>query len=883
MKYRETEGAKVRRLGFALDEATLKQLAYSKGITQSYESMTQAQKAQLRYVAMIKQAQNIGVTGDMSRTIDTASNGVRVLEALIQQFTRALGNMLMPVLSALLPYFTAFVQVLTEAANGIANFLGFELPKIDLSGVSNGYDDIAGAADEATAATEKFKGSLAGVDQLNIIGSHTNKSGSGTGYSTDLDIELPTYDFLNGVESKTKEIAENIRKWFKEALPWIEAVGTGIAGAFAPTIIATAISKVGAFITKIGALVKWFKQLQGFQKVFYGFSGGLAAGASSGVLLYNSLKNLIKGTGNLANNWTQLAAGIGIAGGAIAAFVAFSSLVGAIVTAVLALGGAVLGVNSAINETNEEIGNAIFYADNGGIAVDDFAKCFTNLFDTVSSRYQDIITTSDAIRDNQEKASGAADEILNLTDKYQQLGEAMTPTDAQKIKDNLDTIGNAIKENLGSYTKEMVDNLKTSFHDLAVQMGLDVEDMVGKWYLLENMGNSALAGLRKNADELSAKIINGTATADDYSQFNETVKKMATVDSHTSEQESLNRAFANITNGSIDFEDANQVKQAIEDITSSASTAYSTIQSAWDKQAADLKNWKDTLINWGVDIEYDEKFGTGAFEKLFSDQSKLIDEGYKKELEKIDLMKGAGVGAAWNQADEKVRATFEAQIPSFQDYALASNPLLADDVIQYFSPEYRSDLAYKSKNANRESRIEDLKNNGQFKDVYDALKAAELDESNENYYKEIGGYIVEGISNGVITGSETLEAALSTLAANGMEAFKDKLKIHSPSLVFEELGGYITEGLAQGIEDGESDVDTAIKNVAAGMASSMASGAKPGYAWEGAKESYSSSRSFEDVTFTTGDTYITFELDGEEIESASQKVQGRRFAMSNGR
>lgn len=882
MKYRETEGAKVRRLGFALDEATLKQLAYSKGITQSYESMTQAQKAQLRYVAMIKQAQNIGVTGDMSRTIDTASNGVRVLEALIQQFTRALGNMLMPVLSALLPYFTAFVQVLTEAANGIANFLGFELPKIDLSGVSNGYDDIAGAADEATAATEKFKGSLASVDQLNIIGSHTNKSGSGTGYSTDLDIELPTYDFLNGVESKTKEIAENIRKWFKEALPWIEAVGTGIAGAFAPTIIATAIM-VGAFITKIGALVKWFKQLQGFQKVFYGFSGGLAAGASSGVLLYNSLKNLIKGTGNLANNWTQLAAGIGIAGGAIAAFVAFSSLVGAIVTAVLALGGAVLGVNSAINETNEEIGNAIFYADNGGIAVDDFAKCFTNLFDTVSSRYQDIITTSDAIRDNQEKASGAADEILNLTDKYQQLGEAMTPTDAQKIKDNLDTIGNAIKENLGSYTKEMVDNLKTSFHDLAVQMGLDVEDMVGKWYLLENMGNSALAGLRKNADELSAKIINGTATADDYSQFNETVKKMATVDSHTSEQESLNRAFANITNGSIDFEDANQVKQAIEDITSSASTAYSTIQSAWDKQAADLKNWKDTLINWGVDIEYDEKFGTGAFEKLFSDQSKLIDEGYKKELEKIDLMKGAGVGAAWNQADEKVRATFEAQIPSFQDYALASNPLLADDVIQYFSPEYRSDLAYKSKNANRESRIEDLKNNGQFKDVYDALKAAELDESNENYYKEIGGYIVEGISNGVITGSETLEAALSTLAANGMEAFKDKLKIHSPSLVFEELGGYITEGLAQGIEDGESDVDTAIKNIAAGMASSMASGAKPGYAWEGAKESYSSSRSFEDVTFTTGDTYITFELDGEEIESASQKVQGRRFAMSNGR
>ena len=67
---------------------------------------------------------------------------------------------------------------------------------------------------------------------------------------------------------------------------------------------------------------------------------------------------------------------------------------------------------------------------------------------------------------------------------------------------------------------------------------------------------------------------------------------------------------------------------------------------------------------------------------------------------------------------------------SFSPRQLASNPLLADDVIQYFSPEYRSDLAYKSKNANRESRIEDLKN-GQFKDVYDVLKAAGLDESSE--------------------------------------------------------------------------------------------------------------------------------------------------------
>ena len=374
MKYRETEGAKVRRLGFALDEATLKQLAYSKGITQSYESMTQAQKAQLRYVAMIEQAQNIGVTGDMSRTIDTASNGVRVLEARIQQFTRALGNMLMPVLSALLPYFTAFVQVLTEAANGIANFLGFELPKIDLSGVSNGYDDIAGAADEATAATEKFKGSLAGVDQLNIIGSHTNKSGSGTGYSTDLDIELPTYDFLNGVESKTKEIAENISKWFKEALPWIEAVGTAIATAFVGTKVVTFITN----LRRVGAVLKTLTSQigeKGASKLF-GALGGLAAGATSGVLLYNSLKRLVKGTGDLTNNWLQLAAGIGIAGGAIAAFIALGNPVGAVITLVGSLTGAMIGCTTAVRELTDETYKSVFYS-NVGTSIQDIADKYS--------------------------------------------------------------------------------------------------------------------------------------------------------------------------------------------------------------------------------------------------------------------------------------------------------------------------------------------------------------------------------------------------------------------------------------------------------------------------------------------------------------------------
>ena len=56
----------VRRLGKDLSVPTLQQYAYKYGIDQSVNSMTQAQKAQLRYVALMDQSKS--AMGDMART-----------------------------------------------------------------------------------------------------------------------------------------------------------------------------------------------------------------------------------------------------------------------------------------------------------------------------------------------------------------------------------------------------------------------------------------------------------------------------------------------------------------------------------------------------------------------------------------------------------------------------------------------------------------------------------------------------------------------------------------------------------------------------------------------------------------------------------------------
>lgn len=783
----------LRRLGFALDEATLKQLAYKKGITQTFESMTQAQKAQLRYVAMIEQAQNIGVTGDMSRTIDTAANGVRVLQARIQQFCRAIGNMLMPMLSAVLPYLTAFVQVMTDAANHLAGLFGFELPKIELGNISNGYDDVAAAADDATAATEKFKGSLAGVDQLNIIGSHSNSSGgNGSEISTDLNINLPTYDFLNGVESKTKEIAENIATWFQEALPWVEAIATAVGTIFAGfkiVGIVKALKKIPDILRDVGKALG-----TSLATKFATVVAALAAGAASGILFYNSIKNLIKGSKNLTNDIVMLAAGLVIAGGAIAAFAAFHNPLGAIITAVAALVGVIAGVTEGQIELRNQISETIMYMDNEGISVSDLADGFSGYFDEISSHYDKILENTSAFQDNQAAISDAADEIFYLTDKYEKLGEKMDEDSANKIKENLETIANAVKDNLGLATQNFVTTLQDKFSEFAEKLGKNVDDMVGKFYLLETMGNTALSSLKQHADELSLKIIDGTATDSEWKDFNETVKKMAVANTGTEQSVAFERAIKEMATASIDFNDPDEITDAISSISNSAAAAIETIENARNQQQLQLNNYKQTLTNLGVSTEYDNKFGSGAFDELFKNYEEIMNASYDSDVSKIN----AGLGTAL--------AMIKSQVNSNVDKAaLSSSPVWTDYVSASWDEWWSKGLFSTSEGYAR--RLEQNHKNGikeNFSEIYDALDEA-ASGMNIGQYEEAGSYLIEGLANGAIGSSEEFYKAIEAISEGSIDKVKEICGIHSPSTVFAELGGYMMSGLAVGIERAQNE------------------------------------------------------------------------------
>ena len=225
----------MRAVGVALDQATLQETAYALGIDKKVSSMTRAQKTELLYYQIMTKTTKM--QGDMARTLISPANALRILQQQFTQLARAIGNIFIPILMAIVPYVQVVVQWLTTLANTIANFFGFEIGdySADFSEISSGLGDVStgleDVGDSAADTNKELDKMLGKFDELNVIDfGDTSSSGSGSGSGTtgtggSLGIPLPDYDALTG--ALTKNLDEVERK-LKNILPYIEAIGLGL-------------------------------------------------------------------------------------------------------------------------------------------------------------------------------------------------------------------------------------------------------------------------------------------------------------------------------------------------------------------------------------------------------------------------------------------------------------------------------------------------------------------------------------------------------------------------------------------------------------------------------------------------------------------------------
>ena len=229
----------LRRLGYDLSQARLEAVALSLGIDKSVMSMTQAEKAELRYYAIMTQVTT--AQGDLARTLESPANQLRILSAQFNMAARSIGNIFIPALNAILPYAIAVVEVIREIADAIASLFGFELTEVDYSGITagaSGAGSMADSLDEAAGAAKKLKQYTAGFDELNVFSPDSGSAGSGVGAGggNGFDFELPEYDFIGeAIQTRVGEIKAMIEK----SLADITAVVSGFSLAIGTIMVLT--------------------------------------------------------------------------------------------------------------------------------------------------------------------------------------------------------------------------------------------------------------------------------------------------------------------------------------------------------------------------------------------------------------------------------------------------------------------------------------------------------------------------------------------------------------------------------------------------------------------------------------------------------------------
>lgn len=209
----------ILRLGVDLSQARLQQELLALGFNKQVSSLSQADKAVLRYIAIMKQTTNI--QGNLAQTISSPANMVRILKSEISQLAKAVGQLLYPAFKAILPVLIAAVDLIKEFVVSLASVFGqkieftdFSKTQKDIGGVTSAMDDTADATKAAAKAAKDY---TMGFDELNIIDPSQNSgsSGSGSGGAAGNllgDVDLSQYDmFKDYAGSAVDEIKAKLK------------------------------------------------------------------------------------------------------------------------------------------------------------------------------------------------------------------------------------------------------------------------------------------------------------------------------------------------------------------------------------------------------------------------------------------------------------------------------------------------------------------------------------------------------------------------------------------------------------------------------------------------------------------------------------------------
>ena len=207
--------------------------AYELGIEKAVSEMTQAEKMQLRIIAILNQSRV--AWSDQSNTINSLANQMRIIENNMQEISLVLGQLFVPLMEKVLPVVNGLTIAIKNLLVNIAGILGIE---IDPNKFGQGFteiedelDGITEGTEDATDALEEYKNQLLGFDEVNKLQDQDATATLNT--ETDGGIDL-TEEILNATEEYEKfwqqaydemdNLADEWAKYFEQFTKPIEKI-----------------------------------------------------------------------------------------------------------------------------------------------------------------------------------------------------------------------------------------------------------------------------------------------------------------------------------------------------------------------------------------------------------------------------------------------------------------------------------------------------------------------------------------------------------------------------------------------------------------------------------------------------------------------------------
>ena len=292
----ETESLK--DLGVVMTQTALDSYALANGFGKTTKNMSEAEKVALRY--RFVQDQLSAAAGDFLRTSDSWANQVRVLQLQFDSLKASLGQGLINALTPVIQVINTIIAKLVVLADYFRAFTEALFGNAGSSDVTQSMaENVRSAAvgmGKTAAAAEKTKKALsvAGFDELNLISSPSDSSGSsadggGAGGGADIapfatgEISTPTIDTSNveAAAERLRTIFHGLKTFLGENRNTILAIVGGLMAGIAGYFVA---SNWGTLVTGVLEAISTFKA--GFITALYGISpGALGVAAIVGVLV----------------------------------------------------------------------------------------------------------------------------------------------------------------------------------------------------------------------------------------------------------------------------------------------------------------------------------------------------------------------------------------------------------------------------------------------------------------------------------------------------------------------------------------------------------------------------------------------------------------------